>query len=104
MSPTTSENQRLQSARSLPVNFHLLILYSKDMRKAVESLHKLGSDFKILNTGSKRVICSVSIELSQDNMKILEVAEENLGWITFTKLREKQPMFSQKDRFNRCMD
>ena len=70
----------------------------------MDSLHKLGSDFKILNTGSKRVICSVSIELSQDNMKILEVAEANQGWVTFTKLRERQPMFSQKDRYQRCID
>ena len=37
-------------------------------------------------------------------MKILEAAEENQGWITFTKLREKQPMFQQKDRFHRCID
>jgi hypothetical protein len=52
-------------------------IFSKDLRKAVESLHKLGNDFRIINTGSKRVICSVSIELSQDNIKLLEVAEEN---------------------------
>ena len=37
-------------------------------------------------------------------MKILEVAEGNQGWVTFTKLRERQPMFSQKDRYQRCMD
>ena len=37
-------------------------------------------------------------------MKILEVAEANQGWVTFTKLRERQPMFSQKDRYQRCID
>ena len=41
------------------------------MRKAVESLNKLGSEFKIIHTGSKRVICSVSIDLNQDNMTVL---------------------------------
>lgn len=66
----------------------------KDLRKAVESLNKLGSDFKIINTGSKRVICSVSVELSQDNLTIMQLAEGNQGWVTFTKLREKVPQFS----------
>ena len=54
-------------------------------------MHKLGSEFKIIHTGSKRVICSSSVELSQDNLTIMEFAEENHGWITFTKLREKVP-------------
>lgn len=41
------------------------------MRKAVDSLHKIGSDFKIIHTGNKRVICSVSVELSEDNLMLL---------------------------------
>jgi hypothetical protein len=66
-----------QSPRSFTVGFlpFLFILISKDLRKAVESLHKLGNEFKIIHTGQKRVICSVSIELSQDNMTILQAAE-----------------------------
>ena len=49
------------------------------MGKAVDSLHKLGNDFKIIQTGKKRVICSVSVELSPDNLILLQVAEENSG-------------------------
>ena len=59
-----TEGERIQSSRSLTVSYNLINLTSKDLRKAVDSLNKLGSDFKIINTGNKRVICSVSIELS----------------------------------------
>ena len=66
--PSVSSSSR-RSVVPRPKRFHCIPFnitpsYSKDLRKAVDSLHKLGSDFKILNTGSKRVICSVSIELS----------------------------------------
>jgi len=64
MPSTFTKGKGVQSLGGFSVSLKILILNSKDMRKAVESLHKLGSDFKILNTGSKRVICSVSIELS----------------------------------------
>ena len=67
----------------------------------MESLHKLGNEFKIIHTGQKRVICSVSIELSQDNLTILQAAEQNHGWITYTKLRQQIP---QKDRFQRAIN
>jgi len=67
----------------------------------VESLHKLGNEFKIIHTGQKRVICSVSIELSQDNLTILQAAEQNHGWITYSKLRQQIP---QKDRFQRAIN
>ena len=50
----------------------------------MDSLHKLGNDFKIIQTGQKRVICSVSVELSPDNLILLQVAEENSGWLTFS--------------------
>ncbi len=78
----------VQSTRGLPVRIYSkLEIISKDLRKAVESLHKLGNEFKIIHTGQKRVICSVSIELSQDNLTVLQAAEQNHGWITYTKLR-----------------
>ena len=78
-----------QSPRSFTVGLlpFFFILISKDLRKAVESLHKLGNEFKIIHTGQKRVICSVSIELSQDNMTILQAAEQNHGWITYSKVK-----------------
>jgi ESCRT-II complex subunit VPS22 len=50
----------------------------KDVRKAVESINKLGNDFKIITQGdkhSKRLICSVSVELDQDHMALLKAAE-----------------------------
>ena len=58
-----------------------------DLRKAVDSLSKLGSDFKILTQGasnSKRVICSVSVELNTDHMTLLKEAEAEGGCISFT--------------------
>jgi EAP30/Vps36 family len=61
-----------------------LIDIREDMRKAVDTLHKLGNDFKIINAGNKRVICSVSVELSQDNLLLMQVAETNKGWVTFS--------------------
>lgn len=69
----------------------------------MDSLSKLGNDFKILQTGQKRVICSVSVELSPDNMTMLQVAEENQGWLTFSALCAKQTTFT-KDRFQRAID
>lgn len=79
--------KKIRSAKAQEVSL-------KDLRKAVDSLHKLGSDFKIINTGQKRVICSVSVELSQDNLIVLQAAETNKGWITFSKLKVIQPQFN----------
>eukprot|EP00347_Sterkiella_histriomuscorum_P007180 403349953 len=77
----------------------------KDLRRAVDSLHKLGSEFKIIHTGTKRVICSTSVELSQDNLMILQAAEQNQGWITYTKMHQVNPSFyNQLDRFQRAID
>jgi len=47
----------------------------QDLHKAVESINKLGNDFKILETGTKRVICSVSVELNSDHMDLMKLAE-----------------------------
>ena len=63
----------------------------KDMRKAVDSLHKLGSDFKIIHTGHKRVICSVPLELSDDHVLLLRVAEETGGWISESEVQKRLP-------------
>ena len=49
----------------------------QDLHKAVDSIHKLGSDFRIIQTGNKRVICSVAVELNADHMSVLKFAEEN---------------------------
>jgi hypothetical protein len=52
------------------------------VRKAVKSLTTLGNDFKVINTGNKHVICSVSVELNQDHMNLLKSAESKGGMIT----------------------
>jgi len=64
----------------------LAIYIRKDLRKAVDSLHKLGNDFKIIQTGHKRVICSVSVELSDDQILLMKLAEQRGGWITFSRV------------------
>ena len=42
----------------------------KDLRKAVDSINKLGNDFRIIHTGNKRVICSVAVELNADHLGV----------------------------------
>jgi hypothetical protein len=71
--------------------------------RAIEELKVLGSDFKVINTGNKNVICSVSIELTDDHMLLMKLAEENGGWITFSKTRLKLPQFNSQDRFERTI-
>ena len=66
----------------------------KDLRKAVDSIHKLGSDFRIIHTGNKRIICSVSIELNADHMAVLKHAEENQGNFTYSSLTRSLPQYS----------
>ena len=69
----------------------------------MDSLNKLGSEFKIIHMGQKRVICSTSVELSQDNLVVLQAAEENKGWITASNMRMKNPAFN-RERFLRAVD
>ena len=76
----------------------------KDLRKAIQSLQTLGNDFKIIKTGQKRVICSVAIELNDDHMKLLKVAEDNKGWLTYSRTAQLQPSYSDKSRFNRAIE
>ena len=56
----------------------------EDMRKAVDSIQKLGSDFRIIVTGNKRVICSVAVELNEDHIGVMKFAEENGGNVTYS--------------------
>ena len=55
----------------------------KDLEKAVQSIYKLGSDFKFLETGNKRVICSVAVELNSDHMDVMRFAEQHGGTLTY---------------------
>lgn len=60
----------------------------EDIEKAIQSLEKLSSDFKIVKTGGKRMIVSVSIDFNSDQITILNTAESNGGWITFSSLKQ----------------
>lgn len=75
-----------------------------DLRKAVESISKLGSDFRIIQTGSKRVICSVSVELNADHMGVLKFAEENQGTFTYSSLSRALPQYADRTRFDRAIN
>lgn len=77
---------------------------SKDIRKAVDSIHKLGEDFRIIHTGHKRVICSVAVELSDDHMNLLKFAEEHDGCLTYSKVKQGLPNYSDWNRFKRAID
>lgn len=61
----------------------------KDMHRAIEELKDLGSDFRMIQMGNKNVICSVSIELTGDHSLLMNAAEENGGWITFSYIKSK---------------
>ena len=76
----------------------------EDLRKAIDSLNKLGNDFKILETGNKRVICSVSVELNDDHMALMKLAEERDGCISYSLVAKALPHYSNKDRFNRAIE
>ena len=53
-----------------------------DIVKALKSLEKLSNDFKIVETGNKRMIVSSSVDINQDQMTILAMAEKNGGYVT----------------------
>ena len=74
------------------------------MRKAVDSVQKLGSDFKIIRMGEKRVICSVNVELNDDHMQLLKCAEESGGCIKYSSVKSKMPSYKDQDRFMRAIN
>ena len=76
----------------------------QDLRKAVDSIHKLGSDFRIIQTGNKRVICSVAVELNADHMSVLKFAEENQGTLTYSSLTSALPQYADRQRFERAIN
>ena len=76
----------------------------KDLRKAVDSIQKLGQDFRIIQTGTKRVICSVAVELNADHMGVLKFAEENQGMLTHSSIRQTMPQYGDKQRFQRAIN
>ena len=73
------ENECLTLLKAVRANKNTQEVTMEDLRKAVDSIQKLGTDFRILETGTKRVICSVAVELNADHMGVLKFAEENGG-------------------------
>ena len=76
----------------------------EDISKALESLEQLSNDFKVIETGHKRMIVSSTVEFKSDAMTILQAAEQNGGWITFSDLQKKVASFSNKQRFQAAID
>ena len=71
------ENECLSLLKQLRSNTNAEAVTIEDLQKAVDSIQKLGSDFRIIQTGNKRVIASVAVELNADHMAVLKFAEEN---------------------------
>lgn len=76
----------------------------EDLHKAVDSIQKLGKDFKFAKIGNKNVICSVAVELNADHMAVLKHAEENQGNFTYSSLTRALPQYSDRGRFNRAIN
>ena len=76
----------------------------EDLRKAVDSIQKLGTDFRILETGNKRVICSVAVELNADHMGVLKFAEQNGGQVTYSSISANMAQYRDKERFDRAIN
>ena len=98
------ENECLSLLRQVRANSNTEEVTMKDLRKAVESINKLGNDFRIIQTGNKRVICSVSVELNADHMSVLKHAEENQGFFTYTSLSRTLPQYGDRERFLRAIN
>eukprot|EP01125_Pyxidicula_operculata_P001292 TRINITY_DN11190_c0_g1_i1.p1 TRINITY_DN11190_c0_g1~~TRINITY_DN11190_c0_g1_i1.p1 ORF type:complete len:253 (-),score=35.92 TRINITY_DN11190_c0_g1_i1:223-981(-) len=61
---------------------------SNDIEKAVSKLQVLGNGFKILSLGSRKILQSVPVELSNDQIDLIFLAQEN-GFITPKLIQEK---------------
>ena len=64
----------------------MLICYSDDVLRAVDSLHPLGSGFTITKLGHNQMIRSVPKELNIDQSTVLE-AIQVLGYVTISMLQ-----------------
>ncbi|OQR93608.1 vacuolar sorting protein SNF8 [Thraustotheca clavata] len=60
-----------------------------DIKRSVKKLRVLGEGFQVIELGSKTMIVTVPVELSQDHSSILLLAQETQGIVTTTLLAEK---------------
>ena len=98
------ENECLTLLKVVRANKNTQEVTMEDLRKAVDSIQKLGTDFRILETGNKRVICSVAVELNADHMGVLKFAEENGGQVTYSSIKGNMAQYRDKERFDRAID
>ena len=61
-------------------------MFSDDVLRAVESLKPLGSGFRVMDLGSKKMIRSVPKELNTDQSTVLE-AIQVLGFVSVSMLQ-----------------
>ena len=76
----------------------------EDISKALHSLDQLSCDFKIMKTGNKRMIVSSNVDFNSDQMTLLNVAEDNGGWLTFSNVQSKVATFNNAERFKTAID
>ncbi|OQR87953.1 vacuolar sorting protein SNF8 [Achlya hypogyna] len=60
-----------------------------DIKRSVKKLKVLGEGFQVIELGTKTMIVTVPVELSQDHSSILLLAQETKGMVTTTLLAEK---------------
>ena len=58
----------------------------------------------MIETGNKKVIVSSTVDFKSDALTILQVAEENGGWITFLDLKSKMKNFNNRERFTTAIN
>ena len=57
-----------------------------------------------MKTGNKRMIVSSNVEFNSDQMTLLNIAEENGGWLTFSNVKAKMPTFNNAERFETAVN
>ena len=76
----------------------------EDIGKALKALESLSPDFKIIVTGSKRVIVSSSVDINSDQLIILDAASKTGGWMTFSEIKKRVANFNNYQRFMTAID
>lgn len=77
------------------------IITLDDIERAVRKLDSFGGGFKILNTGHKKMIQSVPLELSDDHASILNLAQSK-GYVTRKMI--KHEFNWDESRIDRSLD
>eukprot|EP00055_Hartaetosiga_balthica_P012664 m.62247 g.62247 ORF g.62247 m.62247 type:complete len:240 (-) comp8023_c4_seq1:22-741(-) len=65
------------------------LVSSADVEESVKRLNALESGYKVLNLNNRKVVVSVPQELNADHQYILNLAEENKGFVTMDGVKSK---------------